>query len=52
MSDVGDRTLIEGMHRNACPDECRDDLGLQVRERKDEVRFESENFGHFGGDES
>jgi len=46
MSDVGDRTLIEGMHRNACPDEGRDDLGLQVRE----VRFESENFGDFGGD--
>jgi hypothetical protein len=51
VKNVGNRALIEGMHGDACPDEFRDDLGLQVGKRKDEVWFEGEDFGDVGGDE-
>jgi hypothetical protein len=39
------------MDANARPDERSDDFGLQVGKRKDQIRFESEDFRDIGGDE-
>jgi hypothetical protein len=51
IKDPGDRALIERMNGNACADECSNNIRLQVGECKNEVRFESEDFGNIGRDE-
>ena len=40
LQDLGDAALVEGEHRIAAPDEIAGDVGLQIRERQNQVRLQ------------
>src|SRR5262249_31492625 len=51
VEDAGDVALVEGMDRDVAADQLCGDVGLQVGEGENEIRFEREDFFKVGGGE-